>query len=107
MIQLPSDLTRFSTSAVIDGREYSFEFDYIGIEDRWSVTMIAPDGSYVFRGVKVVEGFPLNWLSFHELRPMGMILVVERDDAPGPVKLRDLGRRFGLEFFSRADLEAE
>lgn len=104
MIQLPSDVPRFSTSASIDGREYVLDLDYVGKEDRWSLTVTASDGSKIIKGRKLVPGVMLNVRAFRDLRPIGVLLVTDPIESIDPVKLRDLGRRFRLVFYSLAEL---
>lgn len=91
----------------LDGAVYQFTFDWNGRLGRWMLHLADANGVAIRTGMILTVGTSLLWRITDPRRPPGALVVVDltgaNDADPG---FDDLGSRFALAYFTRAELEA-
>lgn len=103
LLPTPLDTPLFSVRYPLEGKEYSFRFDYV---ERWSsfvFDVVDDAGEPIVAGIRLVSNRPLLEAFRHDPRlPPGRLIATAQGTDVSPAKLNELGigRRVELTYIT-------
>lgn len=94
----------YSQQTVLDGQNYTLEFEWNRREEAWYMAMLTDQEEPILYDIKLVVDFPLGRREQDPRMPPGLLLAVDTSGEQLSPAIDDLGTRVILVYIEESDL---